>query len=86
MAFVIAAVFVLALPAGAGPNCKCRANGQKYAQGQVLCIRSKLMRCDMQLNNSSWKVVAPSCPQSILLPGDMRLPHSSLPELAPPRS
>ena len=85
MTIAVLAIFALALPAGAGRNCKCRANGQEYEQGQVLCIFSKLMRCDMQLNNSSWKVIAPSCPQSILLPSDMRLPHSSLPEPAPPR-
>ncbi len=46
----------------AGPECKCRADGQQYSQGQILCIRGKLQRCEMALNNSSWKVIADICP------------------------
>jgi hypothetical protein len=47
-------------------NCKCRANGHNYNQGQILCILGKLARCEMNLNNSSWKVIAPACPEASL--------------------
>ena len=48
--------------ADAGPNCTCRANGKDYKQGQVLCIASKLRRCEMYLNNTNWKVISEDCP------------------------
>lgn len=46
-------------------NCTCRANGVSYKQGQIICIRGKLAKCDMNLNNSSWKIIAPTCPEAI---------------------
>lgn len=71
----------------AGAACTCRANGQKYEQGQILCIRGKLARCAMQLNNPTWKVLADSCPETRFTPVPSRLfaasrrllPQSSLP-------
>jgi hypothetical protein len=45
-------------------NCYCRANEQQYSQGQVLCLFGKLARCEMNLNNPSWKIIAPTCPES----------------------
>ena len=62
--------------ASAGPNCKCRANGQQFSQGQILCIRGKLSRCEMFINNPSWKVIADSCPQASLT---KKLPRSPPP-------
>ena len=47
-------------------NCTCRANGHSYKQGQIICIRGQLARCDMNLNNSSWKIIAPTCPEASL--------------------
>jgi hypothetical protein len=47
-------------------NCKCLANKQQYEQGQVACIRGKLARCEMVLNNPSWKVLADACPETRL--------------------
>ena len=64
--------------ASAGPECKCRAEGQQYSQGQILCIRGKLSRCEMFLNNTSWKVIADICPLAVL-PRKPRFPHSLLP-------
>jgi len=59
----VALVFSPAVPlAVAGPDCTCRANGRDYKQGQVLCIESKLRRCEMYLNNTSWKVISDNCP------------------------
>jgi hypothetical protein len=83
---VLPAILLLATfgfsAAAEGHECKCRANGQEFAQGQVLCIMAKLQRCEMFLNNSSWKVIADSCPQTLLLlpkPQRPELPHSSRP-------
>ena len=47
-------------------NCQCRANDKKYEQGAVLCLRGKLARCEMALNNPSWKIIAQSCPETNL--------------------
>jgi hypothetical protein len=69
-------IMVSAAPAGAGPECKCRANGQRYSQGQILCIRGRLARCEMFLNNPSWKPLADVCPVASL-PSKPALPHSS---------
>jgi hypothetical protein len=54
--------------AQAGQTCTCLAHGQKYEQGQILCIRGRLARCEMNLNNPSWKILADSCPETRLLP------------------
>jgi hypothetical protein len=45
-------------------NCYCRANDRQYEQGQVLCLRGKLARCEMNLNNPSWKIIAQICPEA----------------------
>ena len=50
----------------AAHNCTCRANGHSYKQGEIVCIRGKLAKCDMNLNNSSWKIIAPTCPEANL--------------------
>jgi hypothetical protein len=54
--------------ADAGTNCTCRAAGQNFQQGQITCIRGKLARCEMFLNNASWKTIADICPQASLSP------------------
>lgn len=59
----------------AGQSCTCRANGEKYEQGQILCIRGRLSRCTMNLNNPSWKMISDTCPE-------VRLPRSLLDRLA----
>jgi hypothetical protein len=68
----------MAAAASAGPECKCRADGQEYSQGQILCIRGKLSRCEMALNNTSWKVIADICPLADL-PPKPEPPRSTLP-------
>jgi hypothetical protein len=47
-------------------NCQCRANDRKYEQGEVLCLNGRLARCEMNLNNPSWKIIAQSCPETNL--------------------
>jgi hypothetical protein len=54
----------LAAASSAGAHdCQCRFAGQKYDQGTTVCMRGKVARCGMVLNNSSWKIVAEACPQ-----------------------
>lgn len=62
-----AAAFILAMSfAGeaAAHDCKCRFAGQRYQQGEMICIAGKLARCGMYLNNSSWTFTAEVCPQA----------------------
>lgn len=58
-----AAAVLLAAPSSAH-NCKCRHAGQSYELGQMACIRGKLARCEMVLNNSSWNMLADTCPEA----------------------
>ena len=57
------AIALLSGSAIAGPNCTCRFAGQNYKTGSVMCIRGKLAKCDFVLNNTSWKIIAQTCPQ-----------------------
>ena len=43
------------------PKCQCRYQGQRYNLGEYACIRSKLARCDMFLNNTTWTFLDDSC-------------------------
>jgi hypothetical protein len=52
----------------AGKNCKCKANGRDYHEGDIACIRGRLSRCEMFLNNTSWKKIADDCPEVKLQP------------------
>ncbi len=52
--------------AAAGPNCTCRFQGTNFQIGEVACILGKLKRCEMQLNNTSWKTLTDGCPQAAL--------------------
>jgi hypothetical protein len=63
-AFLTILVLAGAQPARADPNCTCRANGQSYVLGQIVCIRGKLAQCQMNLNNTSWQTIAETCPES----------------------
>ena len=60
-------------------NCYCRANDKKYEQGQVLCLRGKLARCEMNLNNPSWKIIAQTCPESRFSSSSTLLAQSLIP-------
>lgn len=57
---------------GLGHNCKCRANGENYALGKILCVQGKLSRCELNQNVTSWKVIASICPVTSK-PQDWRL-------------
>jgi hypothetical protein len=74
---VTAAFAALALPALAGGNgmaCRCLYKGKYFDQGETVCIRvdgrSRLARCDMNLNNSSWTFLSEKngCPTALMSP------------------
>lgn len=73
--FVFASVMLGApapVVAGVDKKCQCRFQGQRYELGEIACIRSKLARCDMFLNNTTWTFLSDSCGSVKLEP----LPHS----------
>lgn len=49
-------------------ECTCRANGQAFAQGQIICVRGKLSQCQMNQNVPTWQVIADTCPEAQLTP------------------
>lgn len=58
-------------PGGAladGHKCQCLYQGKKFEQGEYVCIKvdgaTRLARCDMLLNNSSWTFVKGGCPNA----------------------
>lgn len=73
---LLAAAVVTATPLGAAapleagdPNrsdCMCRYFGHYYAQGDKVCMRGpagpRMARCEMLLNNPSWRVTVEPCP------------------------
>lgn len=61
---VLALLLVGPCEAYAGKNCTCRANGQSFHEGTIMCIRGKLSRCEMNQNVTSWKVIAETCPEA----------------------
>lgn len=46
---------------GVDKKCLCRFQGQRYQIGEYACIRSKLARCEMFLNNTTWTFLDDSC-------------------------
>jgi hypothetical protein len=57
---------VLGSMATAQADCQCVAGGKKYQIGEVICLSlpggSRLARCGMVLNNSSWTQLQETCP------------------------
>jgi len=65
-----------ALCGSADANCTCRYAGKNFEQGQTVCIRvgdaSRMARCDMALNNSSWTFLKEGCPSALIVPSTLR--------------
>jgi hypothetical protein len=62
---------MMIVPAGsARAECQCRYDGKVFEQGQLVCIRvggaTRLARCDMALNNSSWIFLERGCPTALV--------------------
>jgi hypothetical protein len=64
-ALAAAALALASSPAIA--DCTCRAPGIVVHHGQTICLKTpsgpRLARCEMVLNNSSWKILPESCPE-----------------------
>ncbi|EKF40991.1 hypothetical protein NA8A_17520 [Nitratireductor indicus C115] len=58
-------LMMAAATSAAKADCLCRANGEQYKHGQLVCLKlpqgSQLARCDKVLNNASWKFLGQSC-------------------------
>lgn len=66
----------------AGPKCQCRFQGQRFNIGEFVCIRSKLARCDMFLNNTTWTFLDDSCGSVRLEPLPQSRPAHTLAALS----
>jgi hypothetical protein len=71
---------VAAASAAAAHDCHCRFSGSTYEQGETVCMRGKVARCGMYLNNSSWRVVADACPQADSTKLPLQVATSHVPE------
>jgi hypothetical protein len=47
-------------------DCKCRAMGVMFEQGQMACIMGKLAKCEMNENVPAWRKIADICPLAAL--------------------
>ena len=88
-AMMVPALAVMAAPALAaeGSGCRCLYQGKSFDQGELVCIhvggKTRLARCGMLLNNSSWQFVQNGCPSAlmtVLPPGRL----AGLAGIAPP--
>ena len=68
--------------------CTCRYQGYDYQQGETVCIKGRLARCGMVLNNTSWAITEESCPaisQATPPPSPMPLRTRQLAAITPIR-
>jgi len=68
MAAGFAATILAFASSPASADCTCRAPGIVAHHGQTICLSTptgpRLARCEMVLNNSSWKFLPEACPQA----------------------
>lgn len=48
--------------------CTCRYRGRDMAFGAEICIDGRMARCEMVLNNTSWRTTRAPCPMSAAPP------------------
>ena len=64
----LAVTLPLPIAGTSAADCLCRANGSAFRQGQTTCLAlpdgPRLARCEMVLNNSSWKILDETCFQT----------------------
>jgi hypothetical protein len=73
LALLLVALAVLApAEALAEHKCQCLYQGKKFEQGESVCIKvdgaTRLARCAMLLNNSSWTFLQTGCPTAFATP------------------
>lgn len=65
-----ATIAVVALASPASADCTCRGPGVIAHHGQTICLKTpsgpRLARCEMVLNNSSWRFLPEACPEASL--------------------
>lgn len=66
-----AATMAMVAGTAAADRCTCIANGQRIAEGETFCIRPNsgdpfLARCEIVLNNTSWRKLQDGCPTARL--------------------
>jgi hypothetical protein len=68
-------VLLAPAPAGASPECTCRAAGRSFEVGQSTCLRGERMAiCVMEQNVTSWRMTDASCtPASWRQPSRLRI-------------
>lgn len=75
---LIAFAMLVASQGLAFADCQCLANGRRYHHGEIACLilpnGSQLARCDMVLNNSSWKKIRDGCPEAGVAPPPVETP------------
>lgn len=59
---IAGALLVHAAGAHTTHACPCRYPGGVAPPGAVICLNGTLARCEMVLNNSSWRFLDKSCP------------------------
>jgi hypothetical protein len=83
-----ASVLLVGAQASAGTNCTCRGPGVEATLGQTVCLKTatglRLARCEMVLNNTSWKFLSDSCPEASRAVGNEVLAMSVAPDNALP--
>jgi hypothetical protein len=61
-------IAIVAAASPASADCTCRGPGVIAHHGQTVCLKTpsgpRLARCEMVLNNSSWRFLAEACPQA----------------------
>lgn len=64
--------------ADAAKTCQCRAGGEYYNTGSLICLgkgkNAQMARCEMALNNTSWKLLGERCPYAASTPPEPVLP------------
>lgn len=63
---LLAGAVVIGVADRAQANCTCRAEGRSFELGTTMCLKSpqgpRLARCEMALNNTSWRWLQEGCP------------------------
>lgn len=63
---LLAGAVVIGFADRAMANCTCRAEGRSFELGTTMCLKSpqgpRLARCEMALNNTSWRWLQEGCP------------------------